>query len=238
MVTIEELKNQLPPRQKKLVTQSTVDVLNSLEGEEGKEFADHFKQNFITMSTVMNSGVYNLDDYINAVKFVSYKLIEHSDIDAYMFTFPDRYRRLMEKHPDLSEDQVRSQKISPFVTAYKKNDIVVKVMDISLVPSRILNAPLFQEALNVQANLMYNSGSDVVRQAAADSILKYTENKEAQKIELDIGITGQDEIGALRDEMRSLAAQQRQGIEVGTITSTEVAERKVIVEAIDAEIEE
>lgn len=237
MVTLEELKGALPPRQKKLVTQGVVDTLNQLATDEGEEFAEHYKQNFISMSTVMNNTNYNMGDYVSAVKFTAYKLLEHTDIDAYKYTFPDRYQRLMDKWEGLPEEDIRGQKISPFVTAYKKTELAVKVMERSLVPSRILNAPMFQDALNIQMSLAMGARSEMVRQAAAESVMKYTVSPEAQKIELEVGIKGQDEVMALRDEMRRLASQQQAGIEDGSVTSTEVAHSKLLHEVIDVEAE-
>lgn len=240
IMTLDELKGALPPRQKKLVTQGVVDIFNALESDEGEEFAEHYKQNFVSMSTVMSNANYDVKDYVNSVKFVAYKLLEHTDIDAYRYTFPDRYERLMEKWivTGLSIEEIRGQKISPFVTAYRKNEIVVKVMERSLVASRIFNAPMFQEALNVNASLMYTARSEMVRQAAADSILKYTENKEAQKIELEIGVKGQDEVTALRTEMNRLAQEQQAGIQGGSVTSVDIAHSKLLHEVIDVEAEE
>ena len=78
-------------------------------------------------------------------------------------------------------------------------------MEQALVPSKILNAPLFQDALNVQAQLMYTATSEMVRTQAANSVLQYTAPNEIQKIELEIGVKGTDEVQALRDEMQRLA---------------------------------
>lgn len=238
-MTIDELKDALPPRQKKLVTQGVVDTLNQLSSDEGEEFAEHYKQNFVSMSTIMNNANYSMKDYVSAVKFASYKLLEHTDIDSYRYTFPDRYARLMLKwqQEGMDEDSIRGQKISPFVTAYKKTELAVKVMERSLVPSRILNAPMFQDALNIQMSLAYTARSEMVRQAAAESVMKYTVSPEATKIEMEIGIKGQDEVMALRDEMRRLATAQQGGIESGSVTSEGIAHSKLLHEVIDVEAE-
>ena len=238
-MTIEELREGLPSRQKKLVTQNVVDVMNNLEGDEGVEFAEHYKQNFISASSIMQSSVYSMGDYISAVKFVSYKLLDYADIDAYMNTFPDRYQRLIDKWSgEMDEQEIRTTKISSFVTAYKKNDIVVKITEQSLVPSKILNAHLFQDALNVQASLMYTARSEMVRSQAAESVMRYTNMPEAQKIELEVGIKGQDEILALRNEMHNLASQQQLGIKDKSLTSEEIAHSVLLhEEAIDVETE-
>jgi len=239
-MTLEELKIAVPKHSRGMITQGIVDVFNALELDQGPDFAEHYKQNFVSMSSVMKGGSYSVKDYVNAVKFVSFKLLENTDIDAYQLTFPDRYNRLMTKWlaERMNEEDIRGQKISPYVTAYKKNDLVSKVTEQALVPSRILNAPMFQDALNVQASLMYTARSEQVRSQAAESVMKYTMSPEVQKIELEVGIKGQDEILALRTEMHRLAEQQRGTIQSGTNTSLEIAEQKLLHDVVEAEIED
>ena len=238
-MTIDELKGAIPKHVRSLVSQNVVDVFNGLAGEEGPEFAEHYKQNFVGMSSVMKGGQYAVKDYLDAVKFVAYKLLDHTDIDAYHMTFPDRYQRLMTKWADFgTEEMIRGAKISPFVTAYKKGDLVTKVLEQALVPSRILNAPMFQDALNIQMSIAQTARSEQVRSQAAESVMKYTMSPEVQKFEIEVGIKGQDEIMALRTEMHRLASQQQLTIESGTNTSLEIAEQKLLyAETIEAEVE-
>jgi len=237
-MTIEELKAGIPKHTRSLITQNVVDVFNNLEGEHGEEFAEHYKQNFIGMSTVMKGGSFAVKDYINAVKFTSFRLLQNTDIDSYMLTFPDRYARLMDKHSDYGDEAtIRSDKISPYVTGYKQNPIVVRVTEQSLVPSRILNAPMFQQALNIQMSIAMTSRSDQVRSQAAESVMKYTMSPEVQKIELEVGVKGQDEVLALRTEMHRLASQQQATIESGTNTALDIAEQRLLHDVIEGEVE-
>jgi len=242
-MTIEELKAGVPKHTRNLISQNVVDVFNNLQGEHGEEFAEHYKQNFVSMSTVMKGGSFAVKDYLLAVKYVAFKLLENSDIDSYMMTFPDRYARLLVLHMDYGDETaIRSDKISPYVAAYKKNALVVKVLEQSLVPSRILNAPMFQQALNIQMSIAMSSRSDQVRSQAAESVMKYTMSPEVQKIELEVGVKGQDEILALRTEMHRLASQQQTTIESGTNTSLEIAEQRLLFEidehdSIEGEVE-
>jgi len=190
------------------------------------------------MNSVMRGGLYSTKDYMNAVKFSSFRLLKNSDIDSYMMTFPDRYARLMNKHADFGDEAaIRSEKISPYVTAYKKNDLVVKVTEQALVPSRILNAPMFQQALNIQMGIAMGARSEQVRSQAAESVMKYTMSPEVQKIELEVGVKGQDEVLALRTEMHRLASQQQATIESGTNSALDIAEQTLLHDVIDVEDE-
>ncbi len=236
MMNIEELKRVIPKHTRKLITQNVVDVFNGLEGDHGEDFAEHYKQNFIGMSSIMKGGTYNTKDYMNAVKFSSFRLLQNTDIDSYMLTFPDRYQRLMTNHADHGDEAaIRSDKISPYVAAYKRNDLVVKVTEQALVPSRILNAPMFQQALNIQMEIAMTSHNDKTRSEAADSVMKYTMSPETQKIELEVGLRGQDEIASLRSEMHRLASQQQITIESGTNSSLQIAESTLLHDIIEVE---
>jgi hypothetical protein len=236
MITLEELKATAPKHVKTYVSQDMVNVLNEMEGEHGIDYADTYKQNLLSLSTVLKSGSYSTKEYINASQFVSFKLLQHTDIDAYMLTFPDRYKRLMDKWlPELgSEAEVREKKISPFVSAYKRTELVQKLMERALMPSRVLNAPLFQEALNVQATLMHTARSEMVRMSAANSVMQYTAPNESTKIELDIGVKDGDEIQALRDEMQRLALQQQQAIAGKALSAGEIASRNIVIDVEEA----
>ncbi|RLC28890.1 MAG: hypothetical protein DRH37_08650 [Deltaproteobacteria bacterium] len=233
-LTIEELRAGVPKHSRKMITQNVVEVLNQLSSDHGEDFAEHYKQNLMSMSTVLKSGTYNMKDYMNAVKFSAFRLMDHSDVDSYMLAFPERYQRLMLKYADYGDEQsIRADKISSFVTAYKKNEIVAKVTEQALIPSRILNAPMFQTALNIQMSIAMSSRSDQVRSQAAESVMKYTMSPEVQKIELEVGVKGQDEIMALRTEMHRLASQQQGTIMSGTNTSLEIAEQVILHEIED-----
>jgi hypothetical protein len=233
-MTIAELKGVVPKHVRGMITERIVGIMNQLEGDHGEDFAEHYKQNFVSFSSVMKSGKYGTDDYMSAVKFVSHKLLQNSDIDSYQMTFPDRYQRLMEQYIEFGDEAaIRSQKISPFVSAYKSGELVVRLIEQSLVPPRILNAPMFQQALNIQLDIAINSGSDVARTQAANSILTHLKQPETQKIELEVGIKGQDELEAIRTEMSRLAYQQQNSIELGMNTSLEIAESTLLHEIID-----
>lgn len=238
-MTLEELKAGVPKHTKKFITQGIVDVFNRIESDEGEDFAETYKQNFVSHTRVMKSGEFAMKDYVSAVKFVSHRLLQHPDIDAYMLTFPDRYQRLITKyayHGD--EAAIRSDKISPYVSAYKQNGLVVRITEQALVAPHILNAPMFQQALNIQMqNAMY-ANSEIARVSAAESVMKHTRAPEVAKIELEIGVKGQDEIMAMRMEQHKLASLQQLSIETGSRTSKEIAESDVMAHIIDVEDED
>lgn len=229
MFTVEELQRLVPKKNRQHITQGVVDTLNDLNNDEDGSFAEAYKENFVTFSSVMQGGDYRIKDYMSAVKYVSYKLMEYSNIDAYMHTFPDRYSRLLEKYSDFgTEDQIREQKISAHVSMYNKNKLVNKVREQAIIPSAVLNVGMYQDALNRQAWLMMNANSEMVQTTAANSILNQLKPAETTKVELDIGLKENDVIGELRKVTQELAQENRRSILSGVMSSKEVIEGTII----------
>jgi hypothetical protein len=108
-----------------------------------------------------------------------------------------------------------------------------------MVPTHILNAPLFQEALNVQAQLMRTAVSEKVRTDAAANLLATLKPPEVKKIELDIGHKEDDTIKQLRETTLKLVRQQEEMIKDGSASTRSIAESKLISDDIeDGEIVE
>ncbi len=234
-MTIEQLKRSLPKRSRKLLTPRVMAVLDGIEGQEDVEFSKAYRDNFMGFSKILENPEYTMESYLDALRYVGFRLMDHNSIDSYMMAFPDRYTRLMNKYADLgNEAWIRSNKIASFAAAYNKGKIVNEMLTQAVVPVSILNMDLFQRALNVEAHLMENANSETVRQLAAKSILEILKPAETQRVELDIGLKENDVIADLRQVTQQLAIQQRQGIEAGAQTSTDVCDMILI----EAEIEE
>lgn len=226
MITLEVLKGVTPKKQRGLITQDLVDTINSWN--EDPRLMDSFKENVLSYINVIQDGKYKIQDYVNAVRFVSYKLLGYSDIDAYAITFPDRYQRLL-------DDGVARADMSPYVAAYTKNKLVVKIFEQTIVPSYVLNAPMHQQALNILADIAINSRSDMARVNACNGILANTKPPEVAKIELDMKIDNKDAIADLRRATEELALQQLQSIKAGQAVKA-IAESKIVYD-VEAEYE-
>ena len=223
-LTLDLLTQVVPTKIRSMITEDLVDELNSWT--DNPILQEAFKENMITYTGVLQDGKYKVTDYINAVKFVSLKLLEFSDFDAYCSVFPERVAILRAK--DIDDDGIR-----PYASAYKKNKLVVSIFQQTIIPTYVLNAPLHQEALNKLAVLMNNSRSDLVKVKAAEAILAYTKMPETKKIELDLGVNTIDVMSELKKATEVLAEQQRHSLENGTPLQS-IAESRII----DAEVEE
>lgn len=219
LLTKEQFLKVLPKKNKMAVSDKLVNNINNSISD--PILREAFRENILSYTNVLNDGKYKIQSYIDAVKYVSYKLMGNSNIDAYTKTFPSRYQSLVNKGAD-------ADKISSYVAMYNKTQLVNKILEQSLVPSHILNAHMYQDALNTQAHLMVTANSEKVRCDAANSLLTHLKLPETQKIELDIGVKEDKSIGDLRNATMKLVEQQKEMLEAGIMTSTEIAQSNVI----------
>jgi hypothetical protein len=152
-----------------------------------------------------------------------------TNIEAYTKTFPDKYQRFVQQG-------VQAKDIASYVTAYNKSKLVNLIFEQTLIPSYVLNQDLYQRALNVQADLMVNSGSDKVRCDAANSLLTHLKMPETQKVELEIGVKEDSSIAQLRQATLELARAQRLAMEAGSISAQEVAHAKIVIDVDATEV--
>jgi hypothetical protein len=230
VLTKEQLQGSMPKKFRHNVTDEMVSFINATEGD---EFRDVYKENLIGFASVIESGRYKMLDYVNAVKFVSYKLIGDSNTIAYAKTFPDRYQRLVDKNTPMKT-------IASFSTAYNKGDLVHKILERTLVPVHILNMDVHQEAINTQAELMRSAKSETVRQKAAECLITQLKAPEAAKIEVDVSYSNSS-IDELRETTRALAQQQLKMIQSGAVTAEHVAQSDIIArkqDTVETEYEE
>lgn len=218
-LTIEQFKNALPDKVKKSINQELIDQINKTLSD--PDMYEQYRDNMLSYTKVMQDGRFKLSNYLEAVKYVSHKLMGCTNIDAYTKTFPDKVNNFIAQG-------VSSKDIASYVTAYNKSKLVNLIFEQTLVPHYVLNQDLYQKALNVQAELMVSANSEKVRSDAANSILTHLKMPETQKVELNIGVKEDGSIAALREATMGLAAAQRLALQSGSATVLDVAHSKVI----------
>lgn len=219
MLTEEQFKKVLPANVRKSVNQDLIDRVNSTISD--PEVMESFRENLLSYTNVMGNGKFKITSYIDAVKYVSYKLMGDTNITAYSRTFPDKVKRF-------NAQGVSAKDIASYVTAYNKSKLVNMIMEQTMIPTWVLNQDLYQKALNVQAELMIGANSEKVRTDAANSLINALKRPETQKLELDIGVKEDSAIADLRKATLELAAQQRQLVAAGVSSVKEIAESKII----------
>lgn len=225
-LTVEQFKRALPAQVRKTVNQQLIDQMNKTLSE--PELYENYRENLISYASVMGDGRFKISNYIDAVKYVSHKLMGKTNLDAYTATFPHKIQRF-------TAQGVASKDIASYVTAYNKSKLVSLIMEQSLIPSWVLNQDLYQKALNVQADLMVTARSEKVRSDAANSLLTHLKAPETAKVELEVKTSEDSSIAQLRRATLELAAQQRQALQAGQVNAQEVAHSRVV---IDGEAEE
>lgn len=218
-LTVEALKGAMPKRQKHNINKSLVDELNAICTE--PEERDAFRENLLSYSNVLQDPNIRLPTYIEAVKYVSFKLMGMTNQDAWIKTFPERYKRLVRQKK--GDDFIRAT-----VACYNRGKVVNMILEQTLVPTYVLNQDLYQKALNVQAQLMFTADSEKVRTEAANSLLVHLKQPDTTKLQLDIKVEEDDSIRELREATLELVKTQRVAIEAGVTDAKEVAESKII----------
>lgn len=229
-LTVDQFRMALPDKVKKSVNQELIDQINKTLSE--PEMFENYRDNLLSYTKVMQDGRFKVSEYVNAVKYVSHKLMGCTNIDAYSKTFPDKIQRF-------AQQGVASKDIASYVTAYNKSKLVNLIFEQTLIPAYVLNQDLYQRALNVQAELMVSANSEKVRTDAANSLLTHLKPPEVKKVELDIGVKEDSSIAQLRQATLELARQQRLAMEAGQINAREAAHSRVIAaEVLDVETKE
>ena len=226
-LTVEQFKVALPDKVKKSINQELIDKINSTLSD--PDMYETYRDNLLSYTRVMADGRFKITDYVNAVKYVSHKLMGSSNIDAYVKTFPDKYQRFIAQG-------VEPKDIASYVTAYNKSKLVNLIMEQTLVPSYVLNQDLYQKALNVQAELMLTAKSEKVRSDAAAHLMAALKMPETQKVELDIAVKEDGSIAALRATTLELARQQRLMVEAGAMNAQQVAHSRLVVDVESKEV--
>ena len=219
VMTPEEFKAALPLQLKNAVTDEVMNSVNAVLA--GPEATAAFKENLLSYSNVLLEGRFKMTSYVSAVRYVSFKLLGGTNKAAFAATFPD-------KVSNWRTQGVSEKDQSSYISAYHKSKLVNLIFEQTLIPIHILNAPLLQQAINVQAELMLTANSEKVRSDAAACLIKELKPPESTKIELDLGYKADKTLDTLRETTRALVEQQKRMLAQGTSIKT-IAEGVLIV---------
>lgn len=219
-VTLEDVKHALPTHLRASATQAMADTLNNISTD--PLIAQNIRDNFVGYSAIMKEGKFKTEDYIHAVAYVSFKLMGHTNEDAYARTFPQRYAALVAKNTSKKD-------ISAYVSAFHRGKLVNLVMEQSLVPTWILNQDLHQKALNRLADLMQNAASEKVQSDSAIGLLNALKKPDAKgDFQINLNTPESSGMKEMRDMLGQLATQQRKMIELGEMKTIDVAGARLV----------
>ena len=226
MLTREMVEKSLPINLKSAATQNLTDMVNNIVSD--PLIAEQVRNNFISYTSVLQDGKFKTEDYLHAVAYVSYKLMGHSNQDAYFKTFPTRHQALVARGTS-------SKDIAAYVSAYARGKLVNLIMEQSLVPTWVLNQDLYQKALNTQAELMATANSEKVRSDAANSILTHLGKPKDANFQMSVDMRESSGMNEMKDAMLAMANMQRKAIEagvtIGAVTRQTIIPKEVIEHA-------
>jgi len=213
----------VPKSSRHLITDKLINDINDLL--DNTALQANFRDNLLSFTNVLQNGRFKLGDYVNAVKYCSFKLMGDSNIMAYTKAFPDRYQRMV-------DDGWASKDINSLISGYHKSLLVTKILEQAIVPTWLVNQDLYQKAINAQAELMLTAKSEKVRSDAANSLLIHLKMPEVAKVQLDVTTKEDDSINELRKATMELVRMQRMQIAAGAMNAKEAAEARVINEKV------
>lgn len=218
--THEIVKSYLPNNLKSFVSDELVDKLNRLSEE--PEAEKEIRQNFISYTNVLTEGRFKLDDYLNAVTYVTFKLRGYNNREAWKRTFPEKWNEYYHVR------KIELKDIDSLIASYSKGKLVNLILEQTVIPVWLYNQDAYQEAINTQVRLMRTAQSERVQMMAADSLLNHLKKPEAAaESKLNININATSVIDDLKDNIKKLAETQRGLIESG-MTAKEVAEQEIV----------
>lgn len=221
MLTEEQFKEVLPPSVRKNVNKDVLDIINGAIGD--PHAIENFRENLVTYQNVLTQGKFKLTSYVDAVKYCTHKLLGCTNIDAYRRAFPD-------KVADFKARGVSDKDIQSYVSAFNKSKLVNLIMAQAMIPVHILNADVYQEAINIQLDLARHAQSEKVRSDAANSLMVQLRPPEVKKIELDVGLKEDSIINTLRESTLELVRQQKLAIQAGASNAGDIAKSKLVIE--------
>ena len=220
-------------KDKTTITDKLVETINMIILDE-PEVGHLVRENFLTYTKVLQNGKYSMETYLNAIKFVSYKLMNMTNAEAYMHTYPDRYDKLEKRYvgvEGLTQEEFE-KKVSSYVYAVAKSQLVVTILSQVQIPTKLLNMGLLQEAINVEASLMRSARSEIVREKAANTPIQYLGQEEENKIQIDAGYKKDDIIEQYEVAMKKMVEEQlvqiHKGADVKQIANAVTVEAEVI----------
>lgn len=220
-LTVADVSQAVPANLKSAVTQQFVDTINNVVAD--PDIAQQVRDNFITYASVLRDGKYKMQDYLNAVTYTSFKMMDMSNHDAWCSTFPQRHAALVASGKSKKD-------ISSHVSMYAKGKLVAAVAEASFIPTWILNRDIQQKAINRLADLMMNAASEKVQAEAASSLLTHLAKPKETGPLVNINMAESSGMNEMKDMLENLARQQQALIQGGA-TTKEIAGQRIFENA-------
>ncbi len=224
MLTVELLQQQLGKKKGHLVNEDIVGELNRLVDnvDYGEEFLDAYVNYFNVLD---NNSQWSTSKYMNAMKFFTLMETDHTAVDAYVKTFPERLAARIARGEGKSD-------MGGEASRYNSSQLVNEIRKVANVSVKLIHRHTFHDAIAVTSRLMYDPEvSPAVRQKAAETLIRELKPEEDKQINVTVSsdISAIDE---LRKATEALVLEQRRSMEAGVAVKW-IAESKIV----DVEVE-
>ena len=106
--------------------------------------------------------------------------------------------------------------INSMVSAYNKSKLVSKLFESMMIPTYIINQEVFQQAINVQREIMLDpTVKPLVRSQAAKALMDTLKPPEVKQMELSVAVKETDTVTELRKATTELAKAQLEALRKG-----------------------
>jgi len=209
-VTLEILRDSLGKKKGMLVSQETVDELNKLEAnpDYGEEFIDAYKQYFNILD---KNSAWSTPKYMNALKFFVLMESDHSAVDAYVKTFPDR----LEARHARGESK---KDIGGEASRYNASALVNEIRRVAGISVKLTHRHTMLKAIQITTDLMLDKNvSPAVRQKAAETLIRELSPEDDSNVVIKIGMTDdmKNQQAKLVDHIGSIALNQQKMLAAG-----------------------
>lgn len=231
-ITLEQLRQQVGGKRSYLITQSIVDEINKLI--EDPDYGEAFLDQYISYFNILDNGhrEWSTPKYMNAMKFFCLVESGYKLVDAYVKVFPERLQARI--------DRGQSKKdIGGEASRYNASKMVNEIRKVASIPIQLIHRHLLHQSILVTANLMNDTNvSPMVRQKAAETLIKELKPSEDSNLNIKIGMS--DEAKAqqaqLVDYIGKIALQQQQLLASGmNIADIQKLNIQISRETIDVE---
>ena len=176
-----------------------------------------FRENLITYDNVIackgNGRAISPANYVNAIKFISYRSYGYTLKESFIRTFPKKYLAALAK----DTKSVVETNTGKYASIYNNSKAVVSILKKTIIAPHIAYTDIFHKAVIETANLASNARSETVRQKCLETLITNLKPPEVKEVEVEEAI--ENTVMASMDKaLTQLAKKQRESIASGKMT--------------------
>lgn len=208
-LSLEVVQSQLSKQQQLLVDEGVVEEINKLAQD--PDYGPEFLESYLDHLQVLADAPKNTHkQYVNAVKFFSLVEAGNSLTDAFIKVFPERYEQRMRTTGEEGKEIIRGD-----ASRYNGSKMLQEIRRVATQPVQLIHRHLLHKAILANADLMMTARSEMVRQKAADTLIRELKPAEDATIKIDVNDGATSAIEELRKAGQELAAAQREAALAG-----------------------